>query len=366
MTAFELVQTLEAFAPRALQEDYDNSGFQVGNPGVSVKGVLISLDVNEEVLEEARELGINLVIAHHPLIFSGIKRLTGGNWVERTIQKAIQYDITVYAIHTNLDVVAGGVSGEMATRLGLEKLKVLDPAANRLVKLVSFVPMDFLEKVRDAVFEAGAGHIGAYDQCGFSVDGTGTFRGLEGANPFVGKAGTRHFEKETRFETILPDYLQDQVVAALLQAHPYEEVAYDLIPLRNQAKTLGMGILGEFQKPVGENDFLALLSQVFGCPVFRHSPLTGKTIRRVAVCGGSGSFLLKKALQAKADAFVTGDFRYHQFFDADQKILIADVGHFESEQYSMQLLQRLLSEKCATFAPVISGVKTNPVNYFTR
>jgi len=355
---------LESFAPLRLQESYDNAGLIVGNSSTEVTGVLITLDVTEEVLDEAIRENCNLVVAHHPVVFSGLKKITGKNYVERSVLKAIKNDIALYAAHTNLDSVEGGVNGKICEKLGLENCRILQPADGLLKKLVTFIPVDHAEAVRQAVFSAGAGHIGNYDSCSFNLHGQGTFRGSETTNPFVGKKGEQHYENEIRLETIFPSYLQGQIVSALLKTHPYEEVAYDIYPLENSFNQVGMGMIGTLPEEKSETEFLKQLKETFGPGTIRHTALLNKKVSKVAVCGGAGSFLLKQAISAGADFFVTGDFKYHQFFDAENKIVIADVGHFESEQFTKELFYELLTKNFSKFAVRLSGVNTNPVFYF--
>lgn len=360
----DITSYLESLAPLALQENYDNSGLQTGNPSDIINGVILTIDVTEDVVDEAIEKNAGLIIAHHPVIFSGLKRITGNNMTEKILIKAIQNRIAIYAAHTNLDNIAGGVNTQIARRLGLENQKILKPAGAMLRKMVIFVPASDAEKVRQALFDAGAGHIGNYDNCSFNLEGSGTFRGNEDTNPYVGEKGKTHTEPEIRVETIYPVYLEKRVIAALTKAHPYEEVAYDLYPLENKWGKTGADIIGTLPSPVDEPAFLETLRQVFGTPSIRHSQLLGKEVRSVAICGGSGSFLLNDAIAAKADFFITGDIKYHQFFDAAGKLVMADIGHFESEQFTKELFLELLTKKFSTFAVRLSEVNTNPVHYY--
>jgi dinuclear metal center YbgI/SA1388 family protein len=362
-TIGEIAQYFDSVAPLALQESYDNSGLQTGHPSDIVNTVLVTLDVTEEVIDEAIGKGAELIIAHHPVIFGGLKKLTGSNNVERVILKAIRNNIGIYAAHTNLDSIEGGVNSMIARKLGLTNQKILKPVVSVLRKLVTFVPLAQLNQVRNAVFDAGAGHIGNYEQCSFNIEGSGTFKGNEDTNPFAGEKGTFHTETEIRFETIYPSWLEKKIINALLTAHPYEEVAYDIYPLENRFEKAGAGVTGTLPQPLDEKDFLNLLKYNFNIPVVRHSKLLHKKIEKVAICGGAGSFLLKDAIAAKADIFVTGDIKYHQFFDTENKIIIADVGHYESEQFTKELFVELLIKKFSTFAVHLSEVKTNPVNY---
>ncbi len=360
----EITSYIESVAPLSYQESYDNAGLIIGNPDTELSGVLIALDTTEDVVQEAIDKNCNLIVAHHPIIFGGLKKLTGKNYVERTVIKAIKNDIAIYAAHTNLDSVPGGVNTKIANLLQLKNQRMLDPVSNELAKLVTFVPENSADKVRNAICEAGAGHIGNYDCCTYNTNGTGTFRGNVASNPHVGKKGEIHFEPETRIETIFPKALKGNIIAALLAAHPYEEVAYDIYSLENKYSQVGIGIIGKLESPINEKDFLEILKQTFKTGTIKHTTLLNKTISKVAVCGGSGSFLLKKAIAAGADVFVSGDFKYHEYFDADGKILIADIGHFESEQFTKDVFYELLIKKFPNFAVCLSEVNTNPVYYF--
>ncbi len=365
MKIAEVTGMLEQLAPPELQESYDNAGLITGNASTECTGILCTLDATEEVIDEAIAAGVNLVVAHHPIIFSALKKINGKNYVERTVIKAIRNDIAIYAIHTNLDNVINGVNGRMADLLGLQQRQVLSPKKEMLRKLYSFVPHDHLDKVRDAVFRAGAGYIGNYSECGFTVKGTGTFKANEGADPFVGEKGQRHEEPETRFEVVFPHFLQDSVVKALLEAHPYEEVAYDILALKNDWLQVGSGLTGSLPAAMDEVEFLGMVAEKFRLKVIRHTAFTGKKLKKVALCGGAGSFLLKDALVSGADIYLTADMKYHEFFDAEGRILVCDIGHYESEQFTVDLLNEILVEKFPTFAVLKSKVVTNPVQYFS-
>ncbi len=360
----EIIGTLEKVAPLSFQESYDNSGLQVGDPELEVTGALVTLDVTEAVIDEAARLGLNLVVSHHPVIFGGLKSLTGRTASERIVARSIQQGIAIYSSHTNLDAITEGVNSMMASRLGLNQIRILDPMKGQLKKIVVFVPHESLERVRHAIFEAGAGHIGAYDSCSFNLEGKGTFRGSEGTDPFVGQPGVMHQEPETRLETIVPAHQVTGVVKAMVAAHPYEEVAYDLYPLENEYSMAGMGMVGDLEDSMDEEAFLNLVKERFGIAVIRHSVLLEKPVKRVALCGGAGSFLLEKAIRSGADVFVTGDLKYHQFFDADGKILIMDIGHFESEQFTRELFYDLLIKNFPKFAVRLSETDTNPIKYY--
>ncbi|MFT3886388.1 MAG: Nif3-like dinuclear metal center hexameric protein [Flavobacteriales bacterium] len=357
-----IVDALEQWAPPSLQEDYDNSGLQVGDMDAEVDRALIALDCTEAVVDEAARTGCGLVIAHHPVIFRGLKALAGRSDVERTILAAVRKNVAIYAIHTNLDNVLSGVNTEIAARLGLQDLRVLAPKPGQLRKLEVFVPHAHAEAVRSALFQAGAGQVGAYDECSFNAEGEGTFRAGPGADPFVGRPGERHVEPEMRIEVIYHAPLERGIVAAMEAAHPYEEVAYDLVPLANAHQEVGAGAIGTLPEPIEEAAFLARVKAAFGAPVVRHTAFRNRPVRRVAVCGGSGAFLIGKAVAAGADAYVTADVKYHQFFEPEGRLLLADIGHFESERYTMHLIQRRLGEVLPTFATRLTETVTNPIH----
>ncbi len=364
MKLHELTNYLEEMAPLAWQESYDNSGLIVGQPDMEISSAIISLDCTEEVVEEAIQRGANLIISHHPIVFKGLKRFNGSNYVERVVMKAIRHDIAIYAIHTNLDNVALGVNNKIADRLMLENRQILAPKKQVLQKLVTYVPVAQAEEVRNALFHAGAGKLGKYGDCSFNTPGTGTFKALAGANPFVGEIGERHQEEEIRVEVLLPANIQRKVVAALKQAHPYEEVAYEILTIENQYFELGSGMVGTLAEPMNPIGFLAYLKKELNAQVIRHTTLPQHKIQKIAVCGGSGSFLLQDAIRSGADVFVTSDFKYHEFFDAEGKIVIADIGHFESEQFTQELLLEVIQKKFPTFAVRLTEKQTNPINYY--
>ena len=363
MQVTDVAGVLEQFAPLQLQESYDNAGLCLGNPMTEVSGIILTIDINEEILDEAIAKKCNLIISHHPLIFAGIKHITGQNSTEKCIIKAIQNNIAVYSAHTNIDSVFGGVSHKMCEKLSLQNCCILSPLKRVLKKLVTFVPISHIEKVREAIFKTGAGNIGNYDSCSFNVKGNGTFRGNEKSKPFVGEKGKLHVEEEIRIETIFPEHLQYKVIKALLEVHPYEEVAYDIYPLDNTFDKAGMGMIGELPEEKNEKSFLSFVKSSFSAGCIRHTKLLNKPVKKVAVCGGSGSSLLNDAILLEADAFITGDFKYHQFFQAENKILIIDIGHFESEQFTKEIFYNLLIKKFPNFAVHFSSVNTNPINY---
>lgn len=363
ITVKDIVTLIEQQAPLLLQEEYDNAGLNVGSPDMEAIGALLCIDVTEEVIDEAISNKLNLIISHHPLIFGGVKQLTGKNEVQRCIIKAIKNNIAIYAAHTNLDNVLNGVNGKIAEKIGLKNIKILAPKENELLKFITFVPQRYAEEIRKAIFNAGAGNIGNYDECSFNSSGYGTFRGNKNTNQFVGKIGVQHSEAEIRVEVILPKHKIGEVVAALKSVHPYEEPAYDIVPLLNSWDTKGAGIVGELEIEMEEMDFLLYIKNIFKIKMLKYTSATGKKIKKVAACGGAGSKLLINALNSGADAFVSGDFKYHEYFDAKSKILVADIGHFESEQFTKEIFYEIITKKMPTFAVRISKVKTNPINY---
>ncbi len=360
----DIIEELETIAPNSFQEEYDNSGLLTGQLNTLVTNALICLDCTEEIIDEAINKKCNLVIAHHPIIFRGLKRLNGNNYVERTLIKAIKNDIAIYAIHTNLDnVLVNGVNSKIAEKLGLQNVKILDSKTEMLAKLITFVPTNMAEVLRKSLFEAGAGNIGNYDSCSFNTEGTGTFRGNKNSKPFVGKIDELHCENETRIEMIFPVHIKDKIISALLASHPYEEVAYDIILLENNWPKVGAGIVGDLNTEMSTKDFLKLLKDKMNLTGIRYTSFN-KSVKKIAICGGSGSFLLKKAIGSEADVFITSDFKYHEFFDAEKKIMICDIGHYESEQFTPELIFEIIRKKFPNFAPILTGTNTNPVNYY--
>ena len=360
----DLTAYLEALAPLAYQESYDNSGLIVGDPTADITGVLISLDATEAVVDEAIAKNCNVIVAHHPIVFKGLKKLNGKTYVERTVIKAIKNDIAIYAVHTNLDNVAGGVNFKIAEKLRLQNVRILAPKTQLLSKLIVFIPTINVNTVLTAIYEAGAGRIDTYEHCSFRVGGRGTFKPLDGAMPTVGAIGLDETVNEQRVEVLLPTYLENAVVAAMQRAHPYEMPAYDLYTLNNPNQTVGSGAVGDLPEPMDGPSWLAYLKEQMNLTLIRHTPLPDRPIRRVAVCGGVGSFLLPDALRAGADVFVTADYKYHEFFDADGRIVICDIGHYESEVYTKELISQHLAKKFTTFAVILSETSTNPVRYF--
>jgi dinuclear metal center YbgI/SA1388 family protein len=363
MTIGEIINMLETVAPPSLQESWDNAGLLTGRMTTDCSGVLISLDVTDAVLQEAVRRGCNLVVAHHPMIFRGLKRIDEDEPTGRLTAFAIRHELAVYAMHTNLDNVMDGVNGVLADRFGLTDRRILQPMPGQLMKMVCMIPEGHLEAVSRAVFEAGAGRIGAYEGCGFTSNGLGTFTPLTGSDPFIGATGIPETVREHRWEVVFPAWLQRRVTAAMRAAHPYEEVAFDILRLENELHGVGSGIIGLLPEALTEAAFLDHARSVAGLPVLRHSARTGKMVQRVALCGGAGAFLIGRAVAAGADAYLTGDLKYHDFFEPDGRLLLVDIGHYESEHSSVDLLYHILTKKNYTFAVLKSVSGTNPVNY---
>ncbi|MEZ4859292.1 MAG: Nif3-like dinuclear metal center hexameric protein [Flavobacteriaceae bacterium] len=364
MTVKEVIAVLEELAPLSYAEDFDNTGLLVGDSNAKVTGILVTLDALETVVAEAITENCNLIVSFHPILFKGLKKITGNSYVERTIQKAIKHDIAIFSIHTALDNAWNGVNAMICEKLNLKKRRILIPQKGVIKKLITFVPHTAAKKLRDSLFKAGAGAIGNYENCSFNIQGLGSFKGNESAHPVLGKKGALHFEEETQIGVTFSKHLEGKILTTLFENHPYEEVAYEITTLENTHQHIGIGMLGEFTKTLSEKKFLQLLKKTFSTGVIRHSELLGRPIKKVAVLGGSGSFAISDAKFAQADAFVTADLKYHDFFMAEKALILTDIGHYESEQYTKELLVAYLTKKITNFAVVLSKVNTNPVSYF--
>ncbi len=363
MTIQDIIDDLEEWAPLAYAEDFDNVGLLVGNSSEKVTNILVAHDALENVVQEAIDKKCNLIVCFHPIIFSGLKKLIGSNYVERAVIKAIKNDIAIYAIHTALDNALHGVNYGMAKALDLIDTRILIPKENFIYKLVTYVPHAFAKKVKEALFNVGAGHIGNYDQCSFNIQGEGTFRASENTNPTYGEIGKQHLEAETQINLTFEKHLKNKILKALFTSHPYEEVAYEITALQNTHQNIGMGMIGDLKKPMTEIDFLKYTKDIFKTGGIRHSGLLDKPIRKVAVLGGSGAFGISQAIRNNADAYVTSDLKYHDYYKAEKQILIADIGHFESERFTKNLIADYLTEKIRNFAVILSEENTNPINY---
>ena len=364
MKLSSIISVMEKLAPLSLQEDYDNAGLITGNAGMECTGIILAIDATEQVIDEAIEKKCNLIIAHHPIVFKGLKKINGNNYVERAVLKAIKNDIAIYACHTNLDNIINGVNGKIAEKLGLINTKILQPKANLLQKLSVYVPENSQNDLETALFEAGAGHIGNYSQCSFVSDGIGSFLPEENANPISGIKGIRNFVKEKKVEVIFPSWLQKNIVEAMKKSHPYEEVAFEIFSMTNVFQNVGSGIIGELPESISETSLLNKISTIFNINSIRHTSFLGKDVKKIALCGGAGSFLIEAAKAQKADFYISSDIKYHEFFDADDQIVVADIGHFESEQYTIELFDDVLRQNFPNFAILKTGVNTNPVRYF--
>jgi len=345
----ELTSFLETIAPSSYQESYDNSGLIVGNPNDEINGVLICLDSTESIIDEAIDKKCNVVVAHHPIVFQGLKRFNGKHYVERVVMKAIKNDIAIYAIHTNLDnVYSKGVNAKIAQKLGLINTQILAPKSG-LKKIFTFVPTEYSEKVRAALFAAGAGDLPKFENLSYATVGVGTHNQNGGA--------------QVKLEFTFPSVKQNAIIKALQNSHPYFDVPYDIISIENKNSEVGSGMIGFLKTPTNEKEFLQKIKKQMKAGCVRYTKLRRKKISKVAVCGGSGGFLLKDAIRQGADIFITSDYKYHEFFDADEKIVIADIGHYESEQYTIELLYDIITEKFSNFAAYFTEINTNPVNY---
>ncbi|MBM3403632.1 MAG: Nif3-like dinuclear metal center hexameric protein [Bacteroidetes bacterium] len=363
MKANEIISYLNEWAPLAYQESYDNAGLIIGNGDQEVSGIIITLDVTPEVLEEAKKRKCNFILTHHPPVFKPVRSINPASFPGNIIYQAINNKQLIFALHTNVDNTHDGMNHNICQIIGLRETRILKPLPNQLAKLVTFCPVKFAAAVREALFQAGAGKLGEYDSCSFNAEGFGTFRALEKAQPYVGKKNIIHQEPELKIETIFPVHHQQEIIRALKKTHPYEEVAFDIIPLLNTFREAGSGMIGTLTKPMSAKTFLKQIRKKFQIPCLKYSGDDMKTIRTVAVCGGAGSFLIPEAISHKADVFLTGDMKYHDFFDTPQNLLLIDFGHYESEQTVKSLLFNQLHKKFPTFAILISETNTNPVKY---
>lgn len=359
----EILSVLEEMAPLAYAEEFDNVGLLLGNPETEVTGILVCHDALENVIEEAIDKECNLVVCFHPIIFSGLKKITGKNYVERTAIKAIKNDIAIYAVHTALDNHKHGVNKIFCDALGLINTKILVPKQNFIRKLITYTVPENAEKVRSALFEAGAGTIGNYDHCSFNSEGFSTYKGNEESNPVIGEKGRLTTGQEIKIEVIFEKYLEGKILRALFSNHIYEEVAYEVYDIQNTHQNIGLGMIGELQVPLKEKDFLLFVKEKMQVPAIRHTQFTGKPVKKVAVLGGSGSFAIQNAIRAGAHVFLTADLKYHNFYEAENKLILADIGHFESERYTKNYIVDFLRKKILNFAIILSEENTNPVKY---
>ncbi|MCK5441536.1 MAG: Nif3-like dinuclear metal center hexameric protein [Maribacter sp.] len=363
MIVKEVISILEELAPLAYAEDFDNVGLLVGNHDQEVTGILVTLDTLENVIDEAIDNNSNLIVSFHPIIFSGLKKLTGATYVERVVIKAIQNKIAIYSMHTALDNSMDGVNAKICEVLGITDPKILIPKKNTIKKLTTYVPTDAAQTLRKELFDAGAGTIGNYTNCSFTTSGTGSFKAEKDAKPTIGIVGETHFEQEVQINITFPASKESQIMNALFKNHPYDEVAYEVLTLENTNQHIGMGMIGDLNIPMDEEKFLKSVQKRMNAQGIRHSKLLRKDVKKVAVLGGSGAFAIKAAKAAGADIFITADIKYHQFYEADTKMVIADIGHFETEQFTKNLLVDYLTKKIPNFAIRLSESKTNPIKY---
>ena len=361
----KIISIIEKWAPTAYAEDFDNVGLLLGNAEAECMGILITHDVTENVIEEAVEKKFNLIICFHPIIFSGLKKLTGKTYVERVVTKTIKNDIAVYAIHTALDNHKEGVSYSLAVALGLKNIQILMPQKNTLKQLITYVPKENSATLLEALYQSGAGALGNYDQCSFITEGTGSFRGNENSKPHLGKKLIREEVREVQLSLVFQKHLEGKIIQTLFENHPYEEIAYQVHPLDNTNQGIGIGSIGIFGEEITEQDFLKLVVEKLETSFIRHSALSKRKIKKVAILGGSGSFVIPTAKQKKVDALVTADLKYHDFFQAEGHILLVDGGHYETERFTKKLIYNHLIEKLPNFAIALSKSITNPVNYFS-
>ena len=364
MIVKDITNILEELAPLAYAEDFDNVGLLVGSSSLEVTGVLVTLDTLENVVDEAIAKKCNLIVSFHPIIFGGLKKLTGSNYVQRVVIKAIQHNIAIYSMHTALDNSNQGVNAKICEVLGILNTRILIPQKGTIKKLTTYVPLKDAENLKEKLFQAGAGAIGNYSNCSFSVNGMGSFKPEENANPTIGTLGKTHFEQETQINITFEKSLESLLIDVLRKNHPYEEVAFEVTTLDNNNQNIGMGMIGELENAMDEKDFLSFVKDKMHASCIRHSNLLGKKIKKVAVLGGSGSFAISAAMQANADVFITADLKYHQFYEAEGKMLLADIGHYETEQFTKNLLVDYLTKKIPNFAIRLSDSKTNPIKYF--
>ena len=359
----EILSVLEEMAPLAYAEDFDNVGLLVGDANAEATGILVCHDALENVIAEAIAKKCNLIVCFHPILFTGLKKITGKNYVERAVIKAIKNDIAIYAVHTALDNHKEGVNKILCEALGLINTKILVPKQNFIQKLVTYTIPENAEQLRNALFEAGAGKIGNYEDCSFNSQGIGTYMGNENSNPEIGERFEFVEANEIKIEVVFEKHLQSKILKALFSNHVYEEIAYEIYDLQNVHQNIGLGMIGELEKPMNEKDFLHFVKEKMECGSIRHSVFLGKPIQKVAVLGGSGSFAIKNAISAGADVFLTADLKYHQFYEAENQLLLADIGHFESERFTKNYIVDFLKKKIPNFAIIFSEENTNPVKY---
>lgn len=372
MTAADLTKYLEDWAPPGSAWERDNVGLQIGSGAEKIRNIMLCLELTEKVLKEALQKNCNFIFTHHPLIFSPIKKLdTEKDSQAKLIETVIKNNLIVYSAHTNLDFTKDGVSFELARVLKLKNVRFLQNEVDNQLKIVVYVPSDHLEEISSAIFEAGAGTIGEYNSCSFRINGTGTFKGSHKSNPAIGKKETLETVEEIRLEAIVDTWNLKKVLNAISKNHPYEEPAFDVIPLKNKNVNHGAGAIGELDAEMTEKVFLSHIAKCLRVKNFKYTDGRGKKIKKVAVCGGAGSEMLRTAISSGADAFITADIKYHTYHDAQDRILLVDAGHFETEIFSLnsvdKKIKKILDDELEDRIKVFhySG-STNPIKFYKQ
>ena len=363
MIVKEVINYLDEFSPFCYAEEFDNVGLIIGDYTQKVNGILVTLDSTESVIDEAIKSKCNLIISFHPIIFNDIKSITTNTYVERVIHKSIKNNISIIAIHTSLDNSIKGVNSAICKKLDIKNYKILIPKERTIKKLTTYIPSENVAKLKSEIFKIGGGSLGKYDNCSFSYKGLGSFKGNKKSNPKIGNKLTYTEIEEVCVNITFLKHLEKEVVKALKENHPYEEIAYEINTLENSNQNIGMGMIGELASSMDENKFLSFLKKKMKSKLIKHSKKIGKKIAKIAVLGGSGSFAIENAINSGADAFVTSDLKYHDYFKAENKILLVDIGHYESEQYTKNLIFNFLTKKIPNFAIVLSKTNTNPIMY---
>lgn len=358
-----IMDAMDELAPRHLAESWDNVGLLVGNPAQTINKILITLDVTKAVVEQAIIDGVDLIISHHPLIFKSITTVRTDLPQGQILSSLLKSNIGVYAAHTNLDIAIGGVNDVLADALDLCGVQPLAlSSTEKLCKLVVFVPQTHVETVEEAIMAAGAGHIGNYSHCSFKTDGIGTFLPLESSNPFKGNINQLERLKESRLETIMPEKISKSVIKAMLKAHPYEEVAYDIYQLMNSGPKMGLGRIGKLVTPMLLVDFANQVKAALGISSVNVVGSCTRLVKKVAVCGGAGASLLHKAAFAGADVLVTGDVKYHEGQEAAAiGMAMIDAGHFATEQPILSHVEKFLGI-CAEKGKWSIDIKVDTIN----
>lgn len=359
-----LLAGLEQWVPFVWQENYDNAGLILGDPNQQIRKALVCFDVTPEVVDEAVRNEADLILSHHPAIFKGIKRINPASRLGYMLKQSLCHDIAWCALHTNLDNTLSGVNSWLCEHLGLQEVRPLVPLQGIYGKLQVYVPEAYAEKLRQALAEAGCGAGTKYDTCSYTSRGEGRFRAGSQAHPFTGRIGELHCEAECKIECLYPLHKTRQVLDVLRTNHPYEEPAFDLLPLQNEAVEQGAGAIGILPETMQERELLDKLKELTGVHCIRHSGFQGRRIKKIALCGGSGGSFIANACGQKADVYITGDLKYHDFTDTEPGTWLVDIGHFESEKFAMELIFRFIRKNFPNFAVSISEQAKNPVSFY--